>query len=82
MQKNDIPRLGAVMKKGWKAIFLPVVVFLSFLLTNAFEGFLVERLGDGKTALTNSILLFLPSLIVVCGILLSGKETKEIMTLP
>lgn len=82
MQKNDIPRLGAVMKKGWKAIFLPVVVFLPFLLTNAFEGFLVERLGDGKTALTNSILLFLPSLIVVCGILLSGKETKEKMTLP
>ncbi len=81
MKKEDIPSLRKSLKNGWKAIFLPIIVFLPFFLTNNFESFFILRLGEnGASAFSNSILLFVPSLIVICGILLSGKETIKKMT--
>lgn len=82
MAKSEIPSLRQSLKKGWRAIFLPVIVFLPFFLTNNHSDFLNERLGAGASALNSSILLVIPSLIVVCGILLSGKETMRKMTFP
>jgi TRAP-type C4-dicarboxylate transport system permease large subunit len=79
MEKQDIPSFKASIKRGWKAIFLPIIVFLPFLLTSVFEGFFVSRLGTGFKDFSNSILLFIPALIVVCGILLSDKESKKRM---
>lgn len=81
MRKEDIPSFRRSVKAGWKSIFLPIVVFLPFLLTSAFESFFIARLGAaGAKAFSNSILLFIPALIVVCGILLSGKECRQKMT--
>lgn len=80
MKKEDIPSFKQSLKRGWKAIFLPIIVFTPFLLTSVFEGFFMERLGDGFKSFSNSILLFIPALIVICGILLSGKETRKKMT--
>ena len=82
MQKEDIPSLKQSLKNGWKAIFLPIIVFLPFLITSKFEEFFQSRLGAaGTKALNNSLLLFIPSLIVICGIFLSGRETVKKMTL-
>lgn len=59
------------------------IVFVPFLLTSKFENFFVDRLGEaGSKAFNNSLLLFIPALIVVCGVFLSGKETIKKMTLP
>lgn len=80
MKKEDIPSLRKSLKHGWKAVFLPIIVFLPFLLTSVFESFFAERLGAGLKSFNDSILLFIPSLIVICGILLSGKETIKKMT--
>ena len=80
MKKEDIPSLKQSLKHGWKAVFLPIIVFLPFLLTSVFEGFFADRLGAGLSSFNNSIILFIPSLIVICGILLSGKETIKKMT--
>ena len=80
MKKEDIPSFKQSLKRGWKAIFLPIIVFTPFLLTSVFESFFMERLGGGFKAFSNSILLFIPALIVICGILLSGKETRKKMT--
>ena len=82
MKKEELPSFYGSIKRGWKAIFLPIIVFLPFFLTNNFTDFFAERLGAGSSAFTNSILLFIPSLIVVCGIALSDKETMKKMTLP
>ena len=83
MSKAEIPSFRESLRRGWKAIFLPIIVFLPFFLTNQFDSFFVARLGaDGAKNFSNSILLFLPALIVVCGILLSGKETRKKMSLP
>ncbi|MBQ7038198.1 MAG: TRAP transporter large permease subunit [Clostridia bacterium] len=83
MKKEDLPSFRQSLKHGWKAVFLPIIVFVPFLLTSEFESFFVSRLGvDGTKALNNSLLLFIPSLIVLVGVLLSGKETRKTMTLP
>ncbi len=81
MAKEDIPSFRKSIKHGWKAIFLPIIVFLPFFLTNTFGDFFTQRLGEGSSAFSNSILLFIPSLIVVCGVLLSGRETIKKMNL-
>lgn len=80
MKKEEIPSLRKSLKRGWKAIFLPIIVFVPFLLTSEFADFFTARLGKGASALNNSLLLFIPSLIVICGVLLSGKETMKKMT--
>ncbi len=80
MEKAEIPKLGKALKKGWKAIFLPIIVFLPFFLTSQFDGFFAARLGSGQSAFNSSLLLFIPSLIVVAGILLSGKKTIKEMS--
>lgn len=80
MKKEEVPGLWDSLKKGWKAIFLPIIVFLPFLLTNSFGEFFESRLGAGAKGFSNSILLFIPSLIVVCGVLLSGKDVIKKFT--
>lgn len=80
MKKEDIPSFKESVKKGWKAIFLPIIVFAPFLLTSLFEDFFKQRLGNGASSFNNSILLFIPALIVIGGIFLSGKDTIKKMT--
>ncbi len=82
MQKEDIPGFRQTVKHGWKAVFLPIIVFVPFMLTSEFADFFTARLGaEGAKALNNSLLLIIPSLIVVCGILLSNKKTRSEMSL-
>ncbi len=81
MKKEDIPSLRKSIKQGWKAIFLPVIVFVPFWLSSTFEEYFVSQLGAKATSIANSILLLIPSLIVVMGIILSDKESKKRMTM-
>lgn len=83
MAKEDLPDFWQTVKRGWRALFLPIIVFLPFLLTNQFGDFFTRQLGTaGSKAFSNSILLFLPSLIVVAAIFLSDKESRQKMTMP
>ena len=77
MNKADIPSFRKVVKHGWKAVFLPIIVFVPFFITSKFDTFFVARLGDGAKSFNNSLLLIIPALIVLCGILLSDKKTKK-----
>ena len=82
MRKEDIPSFRQSIRQGWKAIFLPIIVFLPFSLTSTYDAWFKSRLGAGSSSFTNSLLLFIPALIVIVAILLSNKETKKNMTLP
>lgn len=82
MRKEDIPPFQESIKHGWKAIFLPIIVFLPFILTSNFDAWFKSRLGAGSSNFTSSLLLFIPALIVLVAIALSKKETKKNMTLP
>ncbi len=81
MKKEDIPSFKQSVKNGWKAVFLPIIVFVPFFITNQFASFFEARLGSGASSFSNSLLLFIPSLIVICGIFLSNKQTREKMSL-
>ena len=81
MKKEDIPGFRASLKRGWKAVFLPIIVFVPFLVTSKFDTFFIARLGDaGAKAFNNSLLLIIPALIVICGIFLSDKKSRKLMT--
>lgn len=83
MEKEDLPDFWQTVKRGWRAIFLPIIVFLPFFLTNQFGDFFTAQLGEaGSKAFSNSILLFLPSLIVVAALFLSDKESRKKMSMP
>lgn len=82
MRKEDIPSFKKAIRHGWKAIFLPIIVFLPFMLTSSFDGWFKARLGAGASSFSSSLLLFIPALIVLAAIALSDKETKKRMTLP
>ena len=83
MKKEDIPSFRQSVKSGWKAVFLPIIVFVPFLVTSEFDTFFAARLGAaGAKALNSSLLLIIPALIVICGIFLSSKSTRKDMTLP
>ena len=81
MRKEDIPSFRKAVKHGWKAVFLPIIVFVPFLLTSKFDAFFAARLGAGASSLNSSLLLFIPSVIVISGILLSRKEVRQKMSL-
>lgn len=81
MQKEDVPDLKAALKKGWKAIFLPIIVFLSFSLTSTYDAWFKSRLGTGASSLSSSLLLFIPALIVLVAIALSDQGTRKKMSL-
>ncbi len=74
MDKSEIPNFRTSLKKGWRAIFLPIIVFAPFFITNQFGDFFQRQLGEGSSSFSSSILLFLPALIVICSILFSGKK--------
>ena len=81
MAREDVPKLGESLKRGWKAVFLPIIVFVPFLVTSKFDYFFIGRLGEaGAKAFNNSLLLIIPALIVLCGIYLSDKKSRELMT--
>ena len=82
MRKEDIPSFKKSIRNGWKAIFLPIIVFLPFMLTSTFADWFKARLGAGSSSFSSSLLLFIPALIVLAAIALSDRETKKKMTLP
>ncbi len=81
MRKEDIPSFKESVKNGWKAVFLPIIVFVPFLITSKYDAFFASRLGEGSSAFNSSLLLLIPSLIVVFGIFLSNKETVKKMSI-
>lgn len=60
MSKEELPSLKETLKIGWKAMFLPVIILLPFVLDAVFaDTFFVERLGtEGAKHLSKSVLLF------------------------
>ncbi len=78
MKKEDLPSLKETLRVGWKAMFLPVIILLPFVLDAIFaDNFFVERLGaDGAKYLSKSVLLFVAGIssIYAC-LIVKDKST-------
>ncbi len=80
MSKDDLPDLKETLKVGWKAMLLPVIILLPFVLDAAFaDNFFVSRLGvDGAKYLSKSVLLFVAGISSLYACLI--VKDKSIIT--
>lgn len=74
--KEDTPKLGEVVAKGWKALLLPFIIFLPLYFDFKFsDGLITNRLGvDGAKAFSSSVILFTPGIAAVYALLISRKK--------
>lgn len=79
MAKEDIPKLRAVFKEGWRGLLLPIVIFVPFLLDYLFKDtFFTSRLGaDGAKAMSGSLLYFIAGLATIYAIIVI-KDKKQV----
>ena len=77
MKKEDLPSLKETFKKGWQALFLPLLIILPFVLDAIFaDNFFVARLGaDGAKYLSKSVLLFVPGISAIYAYLITKDKS-------
>ena len=77
--KEERPVLKETVKKGWKALLVPLIIFLPLFLDFMFKDtFFTARLGaDGANALSNSVILFTPGVATIYALIISRKDLKE-----
>lgn len=77
MSPEEIPNLGQALRQGWKAILLPVVIFLPFLLDAQLKATLfADRLGAGAGSLSGCVLLFTPGIAALYALLIADRKLK------
>lgn len=76
MQPQDIPKLGASIREGWKALMLPLVIFLPFFIDAEFKSVLIAPriTGAGAGSLSGCILLFTPGLAGLYALWIMRKK--------
>ena len=77
IKKEELPGLKETLKAGWKALLLPLIILLPFVLDAALsEGFFVTRLGaDGAKYLSKSVLLFVAGISSIYACLIVKDKT-------
>ncbi len=75
MAEEDIPKLGPSVRNGWKALLIPLVIFLPFFLDNRLKATLFTlRIASGAGSLSSSILLFTPGLAAIYALLIVRRK--------
>lgn len=76
MPASEIPPLGETLKKGWKALLLPLIIFIPLYLDFKYNGsFFTARLGKaGAKAFSSSVILFTPGVAAVYALIISRKQ--------
>lgn len=74
--KEEIPNVGETFKKGWKALLVPVLIFLPLYLDFKFKNtFFTDRLGAaGASAFSSSVILFTPGVAAIYSLIISRKK--------
>ena len=77
MKKEDLPSLKETLKVGWKAMFLPLVILLPFVLDAVFtDTFFTARLGaEGAKYLSKSVLLFTAGVAAIYTCLITKDKS-------
>lgn len=74
--KEEIPKIGETLKKGWKALLVPILIFLPLFLDFKFGDTIFKaRLGEaGAKAFSSSVILFTPGVAAIYSLLISKDE--------
>lgn len=74
--KEEIPKPGETFKRGWKALLVPILIFLPLYLDFKFGStFFKARLGEaGAKAFSSSVILFTPGVAAIYSLLISRKQ--------
>ncbi len=74
--KEEIPSIGETFRKGWKALLVPVLIFLPLFLDFKFgDTFFKARLGEaGAKAFSSSVILFTPGVAAIYSLIISRKQ--------
>lgn len=76
--KEERPHTGETLKKGWKALIVPFIIFLPLYLDFKFKDtFFTSRLGaDGAKALSSCVILFTPGVAAIYALLISRNDIE------
>ena len=79
MPKDEIPNTMETLKKGWKALLIPLIIFLPLYLDFKFGAtFITARLGEeGAKAFSSSVILFTPGVAAIYTLLISTNKEGE-----
>lgn len=74
--ENEIPNISEAFKKGWKALLVPIIIFLPLFLDYKLGPTLfTERLGEsGAQSLSSSVILFTPGIAAIYSLIISRHE--------
>ncbi|MBE6573394.1 MAG: TRAP transporter large permease subunit [Ruminococcaceae bacterium] len=77
MSKDELPSFKQTLKTGWKALFLPVIIILPFILDAIFkDSFFTQRLGaEGAKSLSSTILLFVGGISTLYACLIAKDRS-------
>lgn len=78
MAKEEIPDIKETIKKGWKALLIPIMILLPMLLDFLLSDTLfTARLGeDGADALSDCVILFTPGITAIYTLIISRHEIE------
>lgn len=75
---SEVPKLGEALKKGWKAVMIPVVILLPFLLDSMLKEtlFTARLTSAGASAMSGCVLLFTPGVAAVYALFIIRKNMQ------
>lgn len=81
--KSELPSINETIKKGWKALLVPVLIFLPLFFDFKFgKTFIASRLGQaGASAFSSSVILFTPGIAAIYSLIISRDKIEGGLTL-
>lgn len=76
--KEELPDMKDAFKRGWKALLIPVIIFIPFILNNNATWLIADRLtADGAKAFNSCILLWIPMITTAYCLLIGRKKVTQ-----
>lgn len=76
--EEEIPNLGETIREGWKALLVPLIIFLPLLFDFLFKDTLITaRIGEaGAAAMSSSIIQFTPGVAALYTLWIARKTLE------
>ncbi|WFA08100.1 TRAP transporter large permease subunit [Tissierella sp. Yu-01] len=78
VSKDDIPSIKETFRYGWKALLIPLIIFIPLFFDFKFNStFITSRLGvDGAKAFSSSVILFTPGVAAIYSLIIGRNQIE------